>query len=256
MPISADLYYQIHQPPGVHNKPPLVLIHGAGGNHLYWPANIRRLDGLRVFAVDLPGHGHSSGQAQKTIKDYAANLNAWLESLQIHQAILIGHSMGGAIVLHLALHQPDRVLAIGLVGSSAKLSVNPSLIESTRDEQTIPTAINKLIQWSFSPDTPPKIRTLAARRLAEAQPEVLHNDLLACQDFNVTDQLDRIRLPCQVICGEKDKMTPLTSAQYLAENIPGASLEIIPGAGHMVMLEQPNRVGEILSRFANQQIAA
>jgi len=62
MPIASDLYYHVYHE---DNILPVVLIHGAGGNHLYWPSEIRRLPGFRVFALDLPAHGKSGGRAQQ-----------------------------------------------------------------------------------------------------------------------------------------------------------------------------------------------
>ena len=97
MPLSGNLYYS-HHPDAGDGTPPLVLIHGAGGMHLYWPPEVRRLRGYNVYAVDLPGHGKSETiDGQQTIGDYARYLVQWLESVQLRRAVLVGHSMGSAI---------------------------------------------------------------------------------------------------------------------------------------------------------------
>ena len=61
MPVAADLYYHIYEGSEEGRRPPVVLIHGAGGTHLHWPSEVRRLPGYRVLALDLPGHGKSGG---------------------------------------------------------------------------------------------------------------------------------------------------------------------------------------------------
>ncbi|MGD9091656.1 MAG: alpha/beta fold hydrolase, partial [Anaerolineales bacterium] len=126
MPVAADLYYHTY-----HEDiyPPVVLIHGAGGNHLYWPSEIRRLAGFHVYALDLPAHGKSGGLAQQSIEAYAGAVIAWLDSIGLHRAIFIGHSMGGAIIQVLALDHPEHVLGLGLIASGAKLRVAPQLLD-------------------------------------------------------------------------------------------------------------------------------
>jgi pimeloyl-ACP methyl ester carboxylesterase len=85
--------------------------------------------------------------------------------------------------------------------------------------------------------------------MSETRQGVLYGDLLACNAFNVTEQLGQIHQPALVICGEEDRMTPLRYSQFLAERLPGASLQIVPDAGHMVMLEKPQQVAEIWLSF-------
>lgn len=254
MPITADVYYQLHRPADLHSPNPVILIHGAGGNHLYWPPNIRRLPGYWVMAVDLPGHGKSPGPGKSSISAYSTVLLNWLQAMKIQKALLVGHSMGGAITLDMAIHSPERVLGIGLVGSSASFKVNQELIHNTQQADTYPEAISKIIQWSFSPQTSSYIKQIAAQRLIETPAEVLRNDLIASQEFDVTQQLDLVNAPSLVVCGEQDKMTPLRNSAYLAEHIPGAQMVVIPEAGHMVMIEKAAQVEENLIRFIQQVI--
>src|SRR5512140_1427122 len=98
MPIAAGLYYFAHGA-DLLTRPPVVLIHGAGGNHLYWPPELRRMPNQRVFAVDLPGHGNSHGVGHHTIDDYAEGILAFAKALKLASIALVGHSMGGALAL-------------------------------------------------------------------------------------------------------------------------------------------------------------
>ncbi len=249
MPVSGNLYYSLHCERDTE-APPLVLVHGAGGTHLYWPPEIRRLRGYCVYALDLPGHGKSSTiDGQQSIEEYARYLVTWLESVHLGRAVFVGHSMGSAIALELALHHPEYVVGLGLIGAGARLRVVPELLNYVADQTTYYKAADLLISGSFSADTPAHLVDLAAKRLVETRQSVLYGDLAACNRFDVMDQLGAIKQPTLVVCGAEDQMTPLRYAQFLANAIPQALLEVIPGAGHMAMLEQPVRVAECLLSF-------
>jgi pimeloyl-ACP methyl ester carboxylesterase len=93
------------------------------------------------------------------------------------------------------------------------------------------------------------LKELVFKRLATIRPSLLYGDLLACDHFDFTDRLGAIRTPTLVICGAEDKLTPLTYSETLSSAIPGAALQTVDGAGHMVMLEQPRRAAGLLSVF-------
>lgn len=247
MPFDAGLYYQLSQE-GEFGLP-VVLIHGAGGHHLYWPSEIRRLPGYRIYAPDLPGHGKSSGRGLQTIDLYVRALAEWLDSIGIGRAVFVGHSMGGAIALTIALQQRERVIGLGLVATGAKLRVAPDLLNEVSAETTFNKAIEKIAARSFSSQAPERVVELALTRMQEIRPSVLHADLRACDGFDVSSRVGKIQAPTLVICGEEDRMAPLRYSQYLADQIEGATLTVIPNAGHMVMLEKPFEVEAALVDF-------
>lgn len=106
-----------------------------------------------------------------------------------------------------------------------------------------------MVSYSFSPHVPTRLGELAAKRLEATRQSVLYGDLLACDQFDIINQLGVIQQDTLVICGSEDQMTPLRYAQYLASSITHARLNIIPNAGHMVMLEQPRLVADSLLSF-------
>ena len=249
MPVSGNLYYSQHCERGTEN-PPLVLIHGAGGMQLYWPPVIRRLPGYCVYALDLPGHGKSEiCDGQQTIGEYARYLIQWLESIQLRRAVLVGHSMGCAIALALAIHHPEYVVGLGLIGGGARLRVHPDLLTYAADPTTIHKATELLVSYSFSSNAPRRLVKLASKRLLATRQSVLYGDLQACNRFDVMDRLGSVQQPTLVVCGADDQMTPLRYAQFLSSAIPNARLSVIPDAGHMVMLEQPRLVADSLLAF-------
>ncbi|MFC1878344.1 alpha/beta fold hydrolase [Chloroflexota bacterium] len=249
MPIVSDIYYHVYEGCEVGQKPPVILIHGAGGTHLYWPSEVRRLPGYRIYAVDLPGHGKSLGRGRQSIPAYTEAILQWLEAVGLHSAIFVGHSMGSAIALNLAVEHRQHVLGLGLVASSARLKVSPDLLESTSSPTTYHNAINKIISWSFAKDTPERLTQLARKRMADVRPSVLHGDFLACDAFDASERLAEVCLPTLLVCGEEDKMTPLRYSQFMADRITDARLVSIPGAGHMVMLERPQAVAAAMVNF-------
>ncbi len=257
MPKAADIYY--HQsdlcPSNACDALPIVLIHGAGGSYLYWPPQVRRLPSLWTLAVDLPGHGRSLGAGEQSIEGYVQRLVSWAEAVGFPKAIWVGHSMGGAIALMLALQFPERVHALGLVATGARLPVNPKLLESIAHQATYSLAVETIIRWAFSPNAPSRVKTLAAQRMLETRHMVVYNDFVACNRFDVGASLGEITYPTLVIHGTADRMTPLRYGKRLAREIPQARLVTVPDAGHMVMLEQPNAVARALQAFAQDVLA-
>ena len=251
MPINQGIYY-FNYGEGTPLSQHVVLIHGAGGSYLHWPSEIRRLPGYHVMAIDLPGHGKSAGAGEQMIPDYTRSVAKWLLNMGISKAFFIGHSMGGAIAMTLALEHPDIVSGLGLIGTGGKLRVHPELMNRTANPNTFQSAIDVIIQWAFSDHADARLRELAARRMAETRPAVLHGDFLACDEFNIMDRLGEIQKPCVIICGAQDNLTPVNYSQFLEDQIPHARMQIIPDAGHMVMLERPIAVQSVIMDFLNE----
>jgi pimeloyl-ACP methyl ester carboxylesterase len=248
MPYMNDLYYQSYQSADPDRKP-LALIHGAGGNHLSWPSQLRRLSGYRVYSPDLPGHGKSKRHGLQTIQSYGKVTAAWLQGLDLPQVFLAGHSMGGAIVLWMALNHPELVRALILISTGARLPVNLSLIEEMATQVGFPTAVDKITSWSFSSRIEPALVENVKKEMLKTRPSVLAGDFRACDSFDLSERLGEIEVPTLVLVGDEDRMTPERFAEGLAEGIPGAELEVIPGAGHMLPLEQPEETAKRVRGF-------
>ena len=140
MPTAAGIYYAQFDE-GHKDQPPIILIHGAGSSHLIWPSEIRRLVGQRVLAVDLPGHGKSTGVGLQSISSNADQIVEFLAALGLYQAVFVGHSMGGAIALDLAIRHPNQVAGLGLISTGAYLGVDAGFLENLINPLTIPSAL-------------------------------------------------------------------------------------------------------------------
>ena len=104
--------------------PTVVCIHGAGGSHLHWGYQLRELaTTAQIIAVDLPGHGRSDQPGRSSIHDYSQAIIAFMDAIGCEQAILVGHSMGGAISMWTAFEAPERVSGLGLIGTGGRLRV-------------------------------------------------------------------------------------------------------------------------------------
>jgi pimeloyl-ACP methyl ester carboxylesterase len=233
------------------NAPPIVAIHGAGGLGRYWGNQLARLsDVARFVTFDLPGHGRSTGPTHRTIEEGAQRVIAIMNVLGLKQAVLMGHSMGGAIAQWLALHQPNRVEGLVLVGTGARLRVHSSILEGIYSDWNATTRL--IAQWYYAPGTSPLVLDAATADLRQTDPDLLHSDYAACNAFDVMNEAGTIEVPALVVVGEHDRMTPPRYAEFLASTLPRAELAVIPQAGHMVMIEQPNAVNVAVRTFVER----
>jgi len=239
-------FYALYQG-DVRGKRNLVLVHGAGGSHLDWPAPLRRLGGANVYALDLPGHGRSEGAGRSSIAAYRDFLLAFLDALSLERAIVVGHSMGGAIALDFALRYPDRLAGLILVGTGARLRVLPAILSGLLTD--FEATVDLVLDYAFGPGASEQLKRLGRQRLLRTPPQVLHGDYAACDAFDVMERLGEIRCPTLVIGGTADRLTPPKYSVYLRDHIPGAELVLVDRAGHMVMLEKPEVVSRAVSEF-------
>jgi pimeloyl-ACP methyl ester carboxylesterase len=248
MPRAAGLHYILHEGGSV-SRLPVVLIHAEGGDHLSWPSELRRLPGYRSYTLDLPGHGKSEGPGLQSIAGYARSVVDFLDAAGLSRAVLVGQGMGGAIALAMAADSPGRVSGAVLIATGARLPIASPLLENAANPATFPLALQAMQDTIYSPQTEARLRESIARRLSAVRPTLLHGDLLACDSFDLADRLGTIRTPALVICGTEDKFTPLRYSENLASSVPGAALQTIDGAGHLVALEQPRRLAGLLAIF-------
>ncbi len=257
MPVAAGIAYAEHRGGApASGRPPLILIHGAASSRLIWPPQLRRLTGERVLALDLPGHGRSDGPSERSIEAYLRRVSVWMQAIELEQAVLAGHSMGGAIALLAALTEPDRVAGLILLSTGARLRVAPEMLQALEDERTYRSILDSINSLWFGSESPTRLMELSRQRLAEIPQVVALDDFRACDSFDVLDRLGEIASPALVLCGLEDQMTPEKYSRHLAYQIADSTLEFIPGAGHMALLEQPEVVTAAVRRFLKRTFGA
>ncbi len=250
MPVAAGLYYIYHDT-GAVDQPPVVLIHGAGGDHLSWPVQLRRLASQRVIIPDLCGHGKSSGFACQSISDYADQLGNFLDALNIYRVILVGHSMGGAVAMQLSLEKPEQVVGLGLISTAAALNIVPDLMDDLQTDVPMATVLRKLKERLYSPYTDPQIARKGMELMGKLRPTALYVDWLACHNFNIEEDLSELKMPTWIAAGKEDRLVPYYQTERLVHLMPDAQITIIPKAGHMVIVEQPDIIAKELTAFIN-----
>ncbi len=155
--------------------------------------------------------------------------------------------MGGGITLQFALEKPDRLAGIVLVGTGARLRVAPEILTGVQTD--LAGTSEKIARWCYAEGATPEELALYAQRTREAGSDVLHGDFTACDTFDRLPDVGKIELPTLIVVGEADRMTPVKYSERLHEQIAGSELVVVPGAGHMVMLEQPAAVRDAVRNF-------
>jgi pimeloyl-ACP methyl ester carboxylesterase len=168
-------------------------------------------------------------------------------SFPVTSFFLGGHSMGGAIAQELALRSWPRIRGLILIATGAELRVSTKIIAGLASDPAITLAlINK---WCFPPDADPLLIRQSLELLQQVPVQVVLNDFQACNRFDRSENVGTIPLPTLILVGERDVMTPPAFAEDLHKKIRNSELVRVPGAGHLVMLEKPREVNQVIEDF-------
>ncbi|KFX71572.1 3-oxoadipate enol-lactonase [Pseudomonas taeanensis MS-3] len=242
---------------------PVVLIHGVGLNKEMWGGQIVGLaPHYRVIAYDMLGHGASPRPATGTdLLGYAEQLRELLEHLHLPQATIIGFSMGGLIARAFALHYPQHTQGLVVLNSVFNRSPEQraAVIERTRQvaqygpNANAEAALTRWFSHEYQAANPAQIAALR-QTLASNDPEgyLTTYELFATQDMYQVDQLDSIRVPTLISTGELDPGSTPQMAKELAELIPGAQVAVLAEQRHMMPVESPRLVNQVLLDFLNR----
>lgn len=234
----------------------LVFVHGAGDSAAVWEKQVEYFGGQHeVLALDLPGHGGRLGEEAFDSHDRNADEVAReVRRRGFSQPILIGHSMGGAVVLSAALRYPGLARALVLVSSGARLRMPASLIEAARQkaESAPPDQVAGSpvpLDQAISPRATAETRAWLNERAGRSTPQAAYADFLANDRFDVMERLPEIKASTLVVAGQDDQMAPPKFQQFLAERLPRARLVLLADAGHYVQVEQAAAFNSELERF-------
>lgn len=247
--------------------PAVVFIHGAMHDHSVWGLQSRSIAhrGHAVLALDLPGHGQSTGPAPASVEEAAQWVIELLQAAGVERAALVGHSMGSLIALEAVARLGERATHLVMVGTAFPMKVSPALIATA--QETPLKAIEMVNAFSHStlaakPSAPAPgfwlhggnralMQRLQAAYAAQGHGNLFHQDFLACDRYaRGLEAAAQVRCPTRLVLGTADQMTSPRSAEALAAALKADKL-LLP-AGHSLMGEAPDGVLNGISSFISR----
>jgi pyruvate dehydrogenase E2 component (dihydrolipoamide acetyltransferase) len=237
---------------------PIVFIHGFGGDLNNWQFNQEALAAARpTYALDLPGHGGSTkdlGAGQADVGALAAAVLDFLDATGVARAHLVGHSLGGAIALHLALNHPDRVASVTAIcaaglGPEINMAYIDGFMAAGRRKQLQP-VLEMLVADPAMVSREMIEDVLKFKRLdgvETALNRIIDGTFAGGQQaLQMTGQLGELTMPVQVIWGRQDQVIPVGHSEGLPSRV---HVHVFDDAGHMVHMEKAAEVNQLIERF-------
>ncbi len=251
--------------------PAIVLVHGLTSNADDWGpiAEDLLVAGFRVIAIEQRGHGSSTvGADGFGIARQARDLAIVLEELDLHDVVMVGHSMGGMATMAMALDFPaivdQRIRGLGLIATSASLrggyrkralqiGSHPLTTHTDRFDKRALTVAGLGV---FGPNPSMFMVEQAVASANRCPAEVRQGATAGLIEYDITDRLPYLDIPTLSICGTDDRLTPIEDNRAIASMIRGTHLEEIPGAGHLVIWERYRTVSTLITQFAHIHLGA
>ena len=234
--------------------PTTLYVHGSGGTHQVWVHQYApRGPAHPAVALDLSGHGESEDvetePGPKTLSAYAADVAA--VARETDADVLVGNSLGGAVVFEVLLEGHYEPRGVVLAGTGAKLAVHETIRTLLREDfEAVVTLLHQESRLFSEPDE--QLLASSKEALESVGQAVTRRDYLTCHEFDVRDRLDEVDVPALAVVGEHDTLTPPAYHEYLVENLPDCQLATVENAAHLAMLEQPRAFNAALDAFCDR----
>ncbi|MDQ0201929.1 alpha/beta fold hydrolase [Neobacillus ginsengisoli] len=240
--------------------PPLLILHGMGNNSQSWKKQLKGLsEQFTVIAWDAPGYGKSSdpNEELKEFKQFADVLKGFIENLNYKSVTLLGHSMGSAIAIEFCYRFPHMVDAL-IISDATRGSAALSKEENERKlknrlnniESLSPSELANLrVKELLSPDPKPEVLKEAERIYSQIRPMGFRSVAYSLFHLNNMEILPAINVPTLVICGEQDKVTPVSESLIFHAHIQDSHFVTIPNTGHLCYQEDPESFNSIIIDF-------
>jgi 3-oxoadipate enol-lactonase/4-carboxymuconolactone decarboxylase len=239
---------------GPEEAPVLILGPSLGTTWHMWDRQIPELTKQwRVFRFDLPGHGGAPAYPAGSVTDLTTRLLATLEALGVHRFGYAGCALGGAVGIELALRHPERLASLALIAASPRFGTADEFRQRgviVRTNGLDPIARTAPERWFTSgfAAAQPAITEWAVQMVRTTDPGCYIAACEALASFDVRTELGRVGVPTLVLVGSDDQVTGPAEARTLVAGIPDARLAVVPGASHLVPVEQPAAVTDLLVR--------
>lgn len=196
-----------------------------------------------AVTIDLPGH--PEGEALRSVEELGAAVARAVTTVDPPRA-LVGHSLGGAVALWLAVHRPELVDGLVVLAGGARLPVPEAVMARVAAD---PAAERERLMAGFVAD-PGTAPARALRTALQACPDAtLAADYAACRDVDLRGELGRVRAPAMVIAGGEDRLVPPWLGEELARGLPMARMVLVPEARHAPMADAPATVSLLLAAY-------
>ncbi|MFF3987861.1 4-carboxymuconolactone decarboxylase [Streptomyces sp. NPDC001797] len=239
---------------GPEDAPVLILGPSLGTTWHMWDRQIPELvQQWRVFRYDLPGHGGAPAHPAGSVTELTARLLATLDSFGVQRFGYAGCALGGAVGVELALRHPERIASLALVATSPRFGTPDEFRQRgviVRTNGLDPIARTSPERWftgGFAA-AQPAITEWAVQMVRTTDPGCYIAACEALAGFDVRHELARVGVPTLVLVGSDDQITGPAEARTLVAGIPDARLAVVPGASHLVPVEQPAAVTDLLVR--------
>ena len=235
--------------------PPICFVHGSGGSHAVWNGQHALADRYPIVTLDLSGHGDSddvdASPGYTALSAYADDVLAVVDDTDA--SVLVGNSLGGAIVLQILLEREFDPAATVLTGTGARLGVLEDLLTWLKSD------FERAVAFLHGPDRlfhdpDPKLPERSMEQMYDTGQEITNRDFLTSHEFDVRGRLDEIDTPSLAVYGEYDQLTPPWFHEYLADEIDRGELAEIDDAAHLAMAEQPAAFNEAIDEFLTAHV--
>ncbi|GAA2520202.1 alpha/beta fold hydrolase [Streptomyces levis] len=248
---SNTLQYRFDGP---EEAPVLILGPSLGTTWHMWDRQIPELTKQwRVFRFDLPGHGGAPAYPAGSVTDLTTRLLVTLESLGVQRFGYAGCALGGAVGIELALRHPERLASLALIAASPRFGTADEfrqrgvIVRTNGLDPMARTAPERWFTGGFAA-AQPAITEWAVQMVRTTDPGCYIAACEALASFDVRSELGRVGVPTLVLVGSDDQVTGPAEARTLVAGIPDARLAVVPGASHLVPVEQPAAVTDLLVR--------
>jgi len=239
---------------GPEDAPVLILGPSLGTTWHMWDRQVPELaQQWRIFRYDLPGHGGAPAYPVGSVSDLAGRLLATLDALGVQRFGYAGCAFGGAVGVELALRHPERVASLALIAASPRFGTADEFRQRgviVRTNGLDPIARSSPDRWFTSgfAAAQPAITEWAVQMVRTTDPGCYIAACEALAAFDVRAEIGLVGVPTLVLVGSDDQVTGPAEARTLVAGIPDARLAVVPGASHLVPVEQPAAVTDLLVR--------
>ena len=256
--MTVKLHHEI-----VGHGPNVVLLHPVGLDLTFLTPVAELLSkDFTVLSVDQRGHGQSPAlPAANSLDDYADDLHALLDDTGFAPAAIVGFSFGGMVAQTLALSYPDDVTALGVCASRSTLPAQGRAIAQARGDDARAGGIAAVLEATLDRWFTPGFR--AAGKDGAARGRLLSDDVEgwaqawhAMANIETLPRLPTVRIPTLCLAGELDKSSPPDTVREMSDAIPGARYAELPGAPHMLFIEQPQETARVIGGFLREALKA